>query len=260
GRREHADPTADQSGDADVAVLLDGKGVETLVAGQAVVQPTAIRRRPWLQGDAAGSGDGIAPETAGFGLGDVQRLPIGREPDPVGGEQVLCRAVDRARVRAGVKQRAGHQPVLELLAEVGEPESTGGIEHDVVRAVQGDAIAVGEDRLVHARRQVDALDAAAPVVGGGAGGAGKAVVAAPAEAAVVADIAVPVRPDGGSIRTAAKLGYDVLRTVRRDAQQPRALDLDDQYAAVGQGDRSFGEVQPRGDDRSLQFKLFHDAV
>src|SRR4029450_12387937 len=89
--------------------------------------------------------------------------------------------------------------------------------------------------------QVDTLDAAADVVFGLVPRHDDAAHVVPLEAAVVADVACAVGPDGRTVRPAAALADDGDLAVRRDSRQRAASNLDEQHAAVGHGDGSLRE-------------------
>src|SRR5262249_9238963 len=94
-----------------------------------------------------------------------------------------------------------------------------------------------------ARLQVDALDAAADVVVRLVPRHDDAAHVVPLEATVVADVARAVRPDRRAVRPAAALADDGDLPVPRHAREGAATDLDDDDAAVGHGDRSFGKLE-----------------
>src|SRR6185295_11791020 len=94
---------------------------------------------------------------------------------------------------------------------------------------------------------IDALNAPADVVRRLRSGKRHAEELLPLEAAVVADIHFAIGADGGAVGSTAGVGHDVNLSVRRDATERAALDLDEQHTAIGHGNRAFGELQATGD-------------
>ena len=140
-----------------------------------------------------------------------------------------------------------------MLAQVGEPEATGRVEHDVVRTAQAVPVAFGVQPGDGAGAQVDALDPAALEIGWLVA-AGREVhrdvdagALAPEEAAVVAHVDRAVGTDGRAVGPTAEVGDDVDVTRGADARERAPLDLHDEHAAVGHGHGSLGELQPGGE-------------
>src|SRR5688572_1288352 len=151
-----------------------------------------------------------------------------------------------------------HRPVREPLSEVGKPETTVGIEDDIVRAVKEHAFAVRIKCLDLTVREVHTLNATALVIFGFTGGAPESVVDSPFETAVVADIAVPVRSNGGAIGTAPQLCDDARITTGLNSNQRARGDLHHEHAAVRQRDGSLRKLQTcrTNTSRQLQHGLF----
>ena len=76
---------------------------------------------------------------------------------------------------------------------------------------------------------------------------GKAValgVDDPSRPAVVGDVESAIGPQGGAVRTAAQLGYDLDLAARGHPAERLAAHLDHDHGPVGQGDRALGKLQP----------------
>src|SRR5690554_2796100 len=156
---------------------------------------------------------------------------------------------DLRAVGARVVDAATIDVARPRLAEVGEPEPAVRIEDDVVgtaQAMLADAIVEHVDAT---GLEVDAFDPPAAIVGGLERRRLDVAVAAPFEAAVVADVAGAVRSDRGAIGAAARAGDDArLAAARIDAGQGAAADLDHQQRSVGRDHRSFRKFQSFGED------------
>jgi len=138
--------------------------------------------------------------------------------------------------------------VRMMLAEIGEPETAIGIEDDVVRPRQRLPVAAIVQPLDPAGGKIDALDAAAAVIGGGiARDQHPGVGAAPFEAAVVADVQRAVGADRGTVGAAAGRRHHRRAAVGIDAADPSGGDLDDDHRAVAHPYRPFGKCQSVGD-------------
>jgi hypothetical protein len=97
--------------------------------------------------------------------------------------------------------------------------------------------------------EVDALDASAGIARRLEGGHLDVAMPLPVEAAVVADVAGPVRPDRGAVGAAPGPGDDARRAgARVDPGEGAAPDLDDEQRSVGRNHRSFRELQSFGQD------------
>jgi hypothetical protein len=73
----------------------------------------------------------------------------------------------------------------------------------------------------------------------------------PFEAAIVADVASPIWPDGSAIRAATEAGEHGYGAVCLHATQGLTRDLDQHNRAVRHGDRSLGEQQSAGYFRNI---------
>src|SRR5690606_8413758 len=216
---DHGDAAAEQGGDADVAIGVDGQGVEILIAGHAGQHPAAVRRGPGLAADLSGAGNLEGPEAAGLGFGDVEAVAGRGEADAVGGDHREGDFLDQAAVGLGVPNAAAVPVAGARLAQVAEPEAAMRIEHDVVRAAELHVAGAAIEDLHRAGLQVDALDAAAAIVLGLKDRPALARLLVPFEAAIVADIAFAVGTDGGTVRPAAGCRDHLLRAVRQHPRQ-----------------------------------------
>ena len=99
--------------------------------------------------------------------------------------------------------------------------------------------------------RIDPLDPTGGVVGCGQQRPQPAVLLDPGEATIVADIERAVGSDRHAVGTAAGARDGLDGAVGTHAGHPAALDLDQRDRAIGEGDGSLGETQPRGD--GLQF-------
>src|SRR5207249_7732993 len=113
------------------------------------------------------------------------------------------------------------------------------------------AVALGVDVLHRPGGGVDALDAAADVVGRLQPRGGHTVELRPHEAAVLADVDLAVGADGGAVGAASRLGHLRHRAVGCDSGERAGLDLHDDDAAVLHRDRPFGEAQASGHPAQL---------
>ena len=86
-----------------------------------------------MAGGHAGGFEVESPEAGGCGFGDVDRLAVGREANAVWGIEPVANLGDRGAVGLGVVQPAPVAVAGAAFAEIGEVESTGGVEHNVVR-------------------------------------------------------------------------------------------------------------------------------
>ena len=141
--------------------------VEALVGAAGLgEQAAAVGRGPGLPGEHPGLQDVERPEARGLGLGDVERLAVGRQADAVRGHHREGDLADQRAVGLGVEHRAIVHLALAPLAEVGEVEAAMGVEHDVVGAAQLDLVGAAVEHLDRAGLEVDALDPAARIVPG----------------------------------------------------------------------------------------------
>jgi hypothetical protein len=92
-------------------------------------------------------------------------LLVGRQAAAVGPLEREHLLLDLRAVGFGVVDGAAVVVALARLAEVGEPEAAGIVEHQVVRAVQPAAVAGIVERLELAGLGIDHLDRAGLVVG-----------------------------------------------------------------------------------------------
>ena len=232
-----------------MARRIDGQRIEHLVAAEArdhAALLAAIGTVGVL--DDAGRGEVEGPAARGRRLDHVERLAVGREAAAVGPLQREDLLLDLRAVGLGVVDGAAIVVALARLAEIGEPEAAGIVEHQVVGAVQLPAVAGVVERLELAGLGIDHLDRAALVVGRRRAREQPAVGPLdPVEAAVVGHVDLALGPHGGAVRAAAQLGDDVLLAVGHDAGQRLARDLDQDHRAVGHGDGAFREFQARGD-------------
>src|SRR5262249_28808516 len=156
----------------------------------------------------------------------------------------IDRLADHRSVGLGVVDAGAIAIALTDLAVVREPEAAALVEDDVVRAAQRMAVALRVQHFDLPAVDVDPLDAAAAVVARLVAGHGQAVHLVPFEAAVVADVELAIGPEGRPIGAAASLGDDLNLAVGGDARDGAALDLDEDHAAVGHGNRPFGKLKP----------------
>jgi len=232
---------------ADVARAIHGQGVEALKVAAAGNEPAALRGRPRVAPDLAGSVEVERPEPGRLGFGDVERVAVGRQANAVGRDHGKRDLPDQAAIGAGIADRAAVHFAVPALAEVGEVEAAVAVEHQVVRTAQRRLVACGVERLHGASGEVHALDPAAAIVVGLQDRTQPGFVIGPLEATVVADGALAVGTDRRPVRAARELRHDVFGPVRLDAEQRAALDLHQQDGAVGHGDRAFGETEPGRD-------------
>src|SRR5262249_60396886 len=136
---------------------------------------------------------------------------------------------DRGAVGPRIVDAGAIAVALAHLAEVGEPEAAGGVEDEVVRALERMLAALRVERLDLAGAHVDALDAAAAVTRGLFTRQHQPADVVPLEAAVVGDVDGAVRPDRRAVRPAAALGDDLLAAVRMDTRQRAGPDLHPQH-------------------------------
>src|SRR3954454_21165367 len=73
----------------------------------------------------------------------------------------------------------------------------------------------------------------------------------PAEAAIVADIHLAVRPERGAVRTAGNLRYDLLAAIGPDPGQAPAANLDQHDRAVRHHHRSFRKFEICGENATI---------
>jgi hypothetical protein len=125
-----------------------------------------------------------------------------------------------AHARLDVVQPAHIHVARPSFAEIGEPQSAGPVEHQVIRAFQLVIAASVEYCFDFAARQIDTLNRAADVlIGSGSNGHHHAARSDPAKPAVVADIALTVRTDCSAIRTARDFCNDLLAAIGPYARQ-----------------------------------------
>lgn len=136
----------------------------------------------------------------------------------------------------------------EALAQVGEPEATRRIEHDVVGPRELPAIAAVVEAIHAAGGQVDAFDAPGGVVGCGVARHPHPGRFVPGEAAVVAHVERAIRADGGAVGATARRGDGLGGPVGPDAGDAAGGDLDDEHRAVVEEDGAFRERQALGQD------------
>ena len=181
--------------------------------------------------DHAGFGEVEGPQPRRLRLGDVERAPVRREADAVRGEEGEDQLADVAAIGAGVIHRATVLLAGAHLAQIGEIEPAQPVEHHVVRPLQRPGVAAGVEHLDGAGGEADPLDSAAAVIRRDADRPHPGLVALgrPGEAAVVADVAEPVRADGRAVRATARRGDRGRGPVRGDPGQGAALDLDDEH-------------------------------
>ena len=183
------------------------------------------------------------PHATGDRLGGVDPRAVRRQGDAVG----VVEAVDELGDRRAVGRAVVHAGLVLVtsagLAEIGEVEAALVVEHDVVRPAQRVAAALRVDVLDRPGVDVDALDAAADVVGRLRAGGDDAVELVPLEAAVVADVDLAVGSDRGAVGAAARRGDARDGAVRAHRRQRPGLDLDDEHPPVLEPDRPLRELQ-----------------
>src|SRR5690606_1802193 len=130
------------------------------------------------------------------------------------------------------------------LAQIGEPETAGLVEDDIVRAVERNTVALGIELLDLAGLEVHTLDTSARIILRDIARKEKPVAIMPLEAAIVADVAGAIGANGRAVRTAAGLRDDLLLSVRRNARQRSPRNFDKQDASIRHGNRTFGKLQP----------------
>ena len=97
---------------------------------------------------------------------DEAHLLVGRESDAVGKGQGENHLADTQAIWKCIVDSASVDVALAAFAVAGEVEATLTVENQVVGTMQGMAVAGGVERIHLAAAQVDALYAAASVVGG----------------------------------------------------------------------------------------------
>ena len=199
-----------------------------------------------------GSDDVERPEAGGFGLGDVERLAVGREADAVRREHRKGDLDDARAVRTRVIDAAMVALVRAVLAEVGEVEATLGVEDEIVRAAELPPLAGIVEQRDRAGCRVDALDPPPAIRRRLEGRAQQLAVVDPGEAAVVAAIERAVRAECQAVRPAAGCRDDRDGAVRSDAAHRAARDLDESDRAVRHGDGAFGKAETGGEDSWLR--------
>jgi len=212
-----------------------------------MVATTRPGKRPRPARDLARAGEVERDQAAGEGLGGVDGLVVGRQADAVVAERAEERLGDLRAIGGGVVDAALVALAWQVVAEIGEPQAAGPVEHEVVGRAQRMVAAAVVEPVDLAGRQIDALDAAAGVVGGDPGGDGDALALDPGGAAVVADVDRAVGADRRAVGPAAEVGDDLGPAVPA-SRQGLALDLDDDHRAIGHGDRAFREAEALGDD------------
>src|SRR5690606_9963368 len=100
------------------------------VAGQVADHPAGTEAL--LRDELAGLGDVEGPEPAKLGVGQIDRLLVGREADAVGRVDVVALAADVAAINLRVVDRTELTPLRRRAAVVGEPEPALLVEDDVV--------------------------------------------------------------------------------------------------------------------------------
>src|SRR5438132_4746586 len=189
-------------------------------------------RPPRAPADLSGALDVPCQELAGEALGHVHPSTVGREADAVRTPEGIGRLDDARAVGLRVVQAAAVDVAGPLLAEVGEPEAAGRVEHDVVRTAQPVPVAFRVEPGDGARARVDALDPAALEIGWlvAAGREihrdGDAGALAPEEAAVVAHVDRAVGADGSAVGPTSEVGDDFDVALGADAGERAPLDLD----------------------------------
>src|SRR5215471_1143850 len=182
--------------------------------------------------DLARLDDVEGQQARGFGIGDIDRALVGRQPDAVRRQHRIHQLDDFRAVR----QRVIEPTIVAMrrvpLTEIGEIEPALAVEHDVVRRRQFAAVELAVEHARLAGLQIDALDRAALVIGPGAGRQ-KARCRLIDGAAIVADIERAVRAGRDAVRPAARLADLGFAAVRRDTRHLPAGDLAEDDRAVG---------------------------
>ncbi len=176
--------------------------------------------------DLARAGDVEGQQQPLPGERHIDGAPIGREANPVRAIERIDRRPDAAAVGTGIEEAALVAVVMAGLAEVGEPETALGIEHDVVGTAQAVAVAAVVEPVDAAGCKVDPLDAPGLVIGGLVAGDPEAAHLAPRETAVVADIERAIGSEGCAIGAAARSCNRLLASVRVDTRDPPGCNLD----------------------------------
>ena len=132
-------------------------------------------------------------------------------------------------------------------AVVGEPHAAVRVEHDVVRADERVAVALGVEHLHVAGREVDALDAAAAssAAGSSVSGIVMPMISWKSQPPLLHTYTAPSGPIASAVRAAAGLGDRLLAAVGMHPVMRPPQQLDDEHRAVGHRDRSLGELAGR---------------
>ena len=195
-----------------------------------------------------GLDDVEGPQPRRLGLGDIERLAVGRQADAVRRDQRVGDLDDARAVALGVIDAADIHVARPPLAEIGEVDAAVRVADQIVRPAQLVSATLAVEHVDRAGGEVDPLEpSAAVILGLDKRPAAALVIDRPFEAAIVDDVALAVRADRGAVGAAAGSGDDRLRAVRRDLGQRTGGDLDQDHRAVGAGDGPFGELQPLGD-------------
>ena len=167
-RDRYGDSAAVQRSDADVAVRLDRERVEALVHRRPIDETAAVRRL----GDAvAGFASSPGPfrshaHRRRFGLGDVQRLAVGRQADAVRLVDRKDHLANQRAVDLRVADAAAIPVAMARLAGIGETEAAMRVHDEVVRTADVAVVDLVVEHLEFAGLDVHAFDAAGDVIVG----------------------------------------------------------------------------------------------
>jgi len=217
--RHDSDATVANGGNADVAVTVDGERVEqrsTFWVGQhcaAVLFAEIVL-------DLARPRQGPLVEPALVRLGHVQPIPGWRQPNAIRREQGVHDLSNLGSVGECVVQAASISIPRPVLSVIGEPETAGVIEDQIVRAAKTVPIDAFVDRFHLAGLEINPLDRPTGVVGWLIAGEGESVALKPFEAAVVADPDLAVGTDGGTVWTATAVRDDLNGASRASSASP----------------------------------------
>ena len=182
-------------------------------------------------------------------LDDVEACARRDEPDPVQPLQREDRLLDHRAVGLRVVDDPAIHVAVARLAEVGEPEAAGAVEHEIVGPAQLHPVARVVQRLEFSGLGVDDLDEAALVV---VALRDREQLAGPLhefQAAVVGHVDLAARTHRGAVRPAAERRDHAHPAVGHDARERAPLDLDQHHRAVAHRHRTLGESQARRDLR-----------
>jgi hypothetical protein len=226
--------TAPSASTASVQLLAPGQANQQHVGVELVAQHERGHLDSWAGLELAGRRDPTAKDLASARQGPIHEVACRGQADAIGLVHTRDHPANRRAVGGGVTDSAELPLGPVGPAGVSEPEVAGTVENEIIGCEERRAVALGVHDVDCASSGIDPLNA-------------RRYPAVPGHAAVVAEIDRPVRPDGGTVGTAADLGHDRHLAAFIDTGQGVSGDLHYEHRPVGQRHRSLRERQPLGD-------------